>query len=181
MPYLLPGGETTSGAGWTTVNDMQYMLARMSASELATIGVSIVAPPAPIDTRFYYQNDLGDPIPRSMDDVKQTLKGIVAAERWGRQTGGIMVNTIFVRTDEYTQQKLFSAYQRAREDPTYTVPDWKMSDGSYTALNKSMLDMLYLAVENHLKECFARNHVIDDQIDLLTTVEEAQAFTWVWE
>ena len=83
-----------------------------------------------------------------------------------------------VKTDEYTQTVLSTAYFRAAQDATFTVQNWRLTDGTYIALDKTLIDALYMAVEAHIEDCFNKNKTIDEQIDALTTIAEVQAFTW---
>lgn len=165
IKYRLPNNEEVDGRRWTVIGGHQYQLSRMSDAELASINVE----------------KFDDAPAQTIENMRSDLKRRVAAERWSLQVGGISVQGMQVRTDEYTQMMLSTAYFRAAQDPDFVVQNWRMSDGTYITLNKAVIDALYLAVEAHIEGLFDQNKIIDDQISALTSIEEAAQFTWSFE
>ena len=74
--FKLPDGKIVSGEGYTFIGDVQYPLRRMTPAERAAIGVEDYSPPVPpnVDPRFYYVSQIGDPVPRSMQEIRRWMK-----------------------------------------------------------------------------------------------------------
>lgn len=78
-----------------------------------------------------------------------------AACRWRRQTGGIMVAGLPVRTDDKTRIEIGLARADATADPGWTTR-WKLANGQFVSINATAIAGIAEAVSLHLRDCFAR-------------------------
>jgi hypothetical protein len=98
--------------------------------------------------------------------ARQTVaarKGELAAIRYSKEVGGILVGGVPVATDRETQSKLIAARILAKENAVYTV-NWKTSAG-FVALNAATIIAVADAVASHVQACFDREAVLFAEID----------------
>lgn len=181
LMFKLPNGTIVSGEGYTKINEIQYPLNKMSSQELADIGVEVYYPPmtSNIDQRFYYISQQGDPIPKDIEKIKNILKAEVASERWNMEMGGFIFNNLPIYTDEHTRTILNGMYYKAINDPNFYITKYKVN-GTYISIPNSLIKVIGDTVTAFIQNCFDQNAAIDEQIDLITNISEAEAFTWSW-
>jgi len=113
-------------------------------------------------------------VPRSLRDVRVTLRDRLAARRWEVETGGIALpDGTAVRTDEKTQTRLIAARVQA-EAGSLTELRWKMGDG-FVTLTAAQITAIADAVAAHVAACFAAEDAVDAQIAAAETIEELAA------
>lgn len=102
------------------------------------------------------------------------LKAYAAAMRWAKETGGVVFGGVPIPTDERTQMVLSGAYARAKGDPSYSIPNWKLESGAYTSLSNAQIIAIAEAVADHIQACFDLNAQADDGIEAGTITTEAE-------
>lgn len=95
---------------------------------------------------------------------RETLLTWAATMRREREASGIDLNGVRLETDEKSRAVLTAAYVRARDNPDYTIPNWKIADGVYITLDAATIIAAGTAVSDHIQSCFDKNREIDDLI-----------------
>lgn len=76
----------------------------------------------------------------------------LAAYRWEKENGGVVVGGLPVLTDQFTRTNLIGARIRAMEDPSYSV-QWKTPAGFFV-LGAATIIAVADAVADHVQKCF---------------------------
>ncbi len=113
-------------------------------------------------------------VPRSLGVVRRSFLARLANLRWQRETGGIEVGGMAVRTDDKTQGRLTAA-QSAFDKGLITSVDWKLGDQAWVTLAEAQLDQIVAAVTAHVAACFAAEKVVSDQITAAPDVDALAA------
>ena len=113
-------------------------------------------------------------MPRSMASVQADCLATLANLRWQRETGGIEVGGMAVRTDDKTQSRLTAA-QSAFDKGLITSVDWKLGDQAWVTLAEAQLDQIVAAVTAHVAACFAAEKAVSDQITAAPDVDALAA------
>jgi hypothetical protein len=119
--------------------------------------------------------------PPSIEIARTRALTALANTRWQRETGGIEVGGMAVRTDDKTQGRLTAA-QSAFDKGLITSVDWKLGDQAWVTLAEAQLDQIVAAVTAHVAACFAAEKVVSDQItaapdvDALAAIDLTAAF-----
>jgi hypothetical protein len=92
-----------------------------------------------------------------------TRKVELAAIRYAKETGGIVVSGTAIATDRDTQAKLIAVRIKAKEDSGYSV-NWKTAAG-FVSLNAATIIAVADAVAAHVQACFDREAVLSAAID----------------
>ena len=77
--FLLDGNKLQEGTPFTDKNGNQYASNWLNLSteeEKAAVGITWVADPAPVDTRFYWDTDLPKAIEDKLEEDGSTTKGL---------------------------------------------------------------------------------------------------------
>lgn len=82
---------------------------------------------------------------------KLTLKQLAAQHRWERETGGITIGGIPVKTDRESQSLIMGAHITA--SITHANVKWK-SDAGFVELTPDQITGMALAVSAHVQACF---------------------------
>jgi hypothetical protein len=90
-------------------------------------------------------------------------KAELAAIRYAKEVGGIVVGGIAVTTDRETQAKLIAARILAKENASYTV-NWKTAAG-FVSLNATVIVAVADGVGAHIQACFDREATLSAAID----------------
>lgn len=114
------------------------------------------------------------PVGIPASEHKNRLHTYASYKRWLVQSGGTIVGNLKVPTDAATQGVLTAAYVKAKANPNYTVPKWKIGVGVYVELTASQIIAIGDAAEAHVQQCFALNDAIDGEIEggVISTPEE---------
>lgn len=114
------------------------------------------------------------------DSDKQSKKQEVATARYNAEFGGFTDPTIgiFVRTDDRTRNLLTATIMEARANPAFTVPNWKLADGTFITLTAENIIYLYGKVWKFIQEQFAKEKTLCEQIDAAETVEAVRSVRW---
>ncbi|MDX2308094.1 MAG: DUF4376 domain-containing protein [Hyphomicrobium sp.] len=96
-----------------------------------------------------------------------------ADARWRKQTGGITVSGIPVRTDDKTRAEIAQARTDASFDAAWTT-EWKLSNGSWVTLNAATITAIHAAVSAHIRDCFATEKAVAASIASGTITTNAE-------
>ena len=91
--------------------------------------------------------------PLTLDELMQARLTELASQRWLRETGGIVVQGMPIKTDRESQGLLTSAYVMATRDPDFTVR-WKIENGLFVEISAALIIMAGDAVTMHVQACF---------------------------
>jgi hypothetical protein len=75
MRFQIPGGAIVTIDMGFTHDGVYYSpgwLRTATPAERSAIGATEVIESAPVDQRFYFQSDIGDPVPRPIEQIRQT-------------------------------------------------------------------------------------------------------------
>lgn len=90
----------------------------------------------------------------NQDKRSETIKGKIAARRYGAETAGIVVNGMQINTERESQGLISGAAFQAVLDPAYTLR-WKTPAG-FTDMTGEQVIGLATAVRSHVQACFDR-------------------------
>lgn len=117
--------------------------------------------------------------PTPTTDVDKAKKlAELAAARYAEEMGGIEVDGILIKTDERTRGILTAGMVEARDNPEFSLLNWKISDGNFVDLSALQILSIYEAVDAHIAATFAKERTLSEQVINATTVEELEAITW---
>ena len=131
------------------------------------------------------------PLKDTMADVEAALAEVFprgtprtysAFSRWRKASGGLTVTSISeipFLTDPTSRQAVYSAYDfvSARSG---AIVQWKMSDGSFVAMDQAKLETVTNAISAFVESCFACEGTVaagidDGSITTLAQVDDAYA------
>tara|TARA_R110000787_G_scaffold152035_1_gene265758 strand:+ start:3509 stop:4093 length:585 start_codon:yes stop_codon:yes gene_type:complete len=111
----------------------------------------------------------------SLDQARQRLKALLAAERYHLETGGVTFSPssgpeVSVPTDRDSQVRVWGFYLRASQMDEAASVIWKHPDG-YISLSRA--DALRMASEvgNHIQEAFDREAAVAARIDAAVSLD----------
>lgn len=111
----------------------------------------------------------------SLDQARQRLKALLAAERYHLETGGVTFYPssgpeVSVPTDRDSQVRVWGFYLRASQMDEAASVIWKHPDG-YISLSRA--DALRMASEvgNHIQEAFDREAAVAARIDAAVSLD----------
>lgn len=129
-----------------------------------------VAPP--VGTTGSYTPPAAEP--ETLELAKARKKEDLAHWRFLRESGGVNVNGVDVKTDRESQAQLASAYTSLKNGLVTSV-DWKTQDGRFVTLGLAEIEGLAAAVAQHVQACFTEEKHYAQLIDACTTIEEVAA------
>jgi hypothetical protein len=112
------------------------------------------------------------------DEAKQAKLAELAAARYAEEVGGIVLDGMPVRTDERTRSLLASGMAEVRNDPNFTVQNWKLGTGQFIDLDAAQITAIYESVEAHIAAVFAKERTLSNQVVAATTQAELDAINW---
>ena len=114
-----------------------------------------------------------------LDEAKAAKLEEINAARKAFEAGGFELGEMHIRTDEKTRSVISAGMQEVRNDPTYTINDWRMQDGSFVDLIAAQITAIYEATLAHVGSAFTTQRIYDEAIATATTSEEVDAITWL--
>lgn len=181
MRYKLPDNRVIEQTAGFEFDGLYYSPnPRRTGAELEAIGaVEVPEPPPPpqVDPRFYYVSQIGDPVPRPIEEVRKALKTQVAAERWQLEQAGVEWNGHKVQTDRESRANYVGLVQAVGLNLRVENGIYKFIDGPAPLANADVVP-LALAVAAYVQGLFNREAEIATQIDALENVAAAEVFTW---
>jgi len=102
------------------------------------------------------------------DALKRRLKDRLGALRYARETGGITVGGVPVRTDERSIMLIDNALRRATFPITF-----KSADDAFISLDEATLQAVVDAATAHMQACFAAEGAVYAMIEAGTVADDA--------
>jgi len=99
----------------------------------------------------------------------------LASLRFQKETGGITVAGVSIRTDRESQATLTGAYVAVQLNADLLI-DWKCADETWTQIDKATVLFLSAAVANHVQLCFSNEKAHSIAIQALLSVEAVEAY-----
>lgn len=116
-------------------------------------------------------------IVRDVETARRVKAEEIAAARWKKETGGIVVQGVGIDTSRESQGLISGAALQAVVDPKY-VCRWKTSVG-FIELDATMIMAIGTAVRQHVQSCFDREAELLERVnDPKATLEEVLAVRW---
>lgn len=121
----------------------------------------------------------GDPIAAdityTLDEIRQRKLTALAYYRWQKETEGITLNGVGIKTDRESQSLLNGALKLFDLNPSLLAIDWKGENG-WVQVDKATLEAVGLAVGAHVQACFSREKAHATAIEALTAIDEIEAY-----
>jgi hypothetical protein len=116
----------------------------------------------------------------TFDQVKAQKLNELAAYRYGKETAGVSIGGMTVKTDRESQSMLAGAKVYSDMNESVLI-DWKAENG-WVQIDRTVILAVSQAVATHIQACFSREKVHGEAIEALTTVEDIAAydFTTGW-
>ena len=111
--------------------------------------------------------------PQNLRVLKTRMLDELARIRYEHETGGITVNGVRLKTDRESRMALAEARTSAAIDPD-TTTRWKAVTG-FDGWDAAAIMQAGAAVFRHVQDCFTREHVLEEQINLAGTVATLMA------
>lgn len=128
-----------------------------------------------------YQRWLDDgntPLPlvplKSLTEVKEDLLAAATAERWNRETGGILLGGVQVGTALDDQNRLSGVLSAIQLGGLESV-DFKAQSG-WVQLTAAELQGIALAISAHVQACFTAERAHHEAIEQLQTQADVDAY-----
>lgn len=99
----------------------------------------------------------------------------LAYYRWQKETGGITVSGVGIKTDRESQGLLNGALKLFDLNPLLAAIDWKGENG-WVQVDKATLEAVGLAVGAHVQACFSREKAHATAIEALTAIDDIEAY-----
>ena len=116
----------------------------------------------------------------TLEETKTNKLADLAAYRFQKETAGITLNGITIRTDRESQAMISGAKSYLDANPE-SVIDWKGANG-WAQIDRATLLTIGQGVGAYVQACFSREQAHSAAIEALTTAEgvEAYDFTTGW-
>lgn len=177
MEYKLPDGQIVCLHDGFEYSGLYYSRnPRRTEDELLVLGAQKVV----INRRFYYVSQIGDPVPRPIEEIRAALKAQVAAERWQLEQAGVEWNGHKAQTDRESRANYVGLCVAVQLGVRTDNGIYKFIDGPASLANADVVP-LALAVASYIQTLFDREASICAQIDAIEDVAAAEAFTWSFE
>lgn len=123
------------------------------------------------------------PIPTPEPDPPPTqaqLLEYAARKRYEVEIGGTTVSGYPISTDMENQARIIRAFIRAKNNATYTIPNWRLADGSFVALTNNAILVMGDGVHDFIDSCGDAEKAVRDAIlaDTITTYAEIDQYPW---
>lgn len=103
------------------------------------------------------------PAPPTPEEIVQQLSLTIANTRYEHEIGGIVVQGMSFATDDRSKALIASAALQGMRNPEHVLK-WKTSDG-FVEISGSQLLAVADAVNEHVQECFRREHELLTALD----------------
>lgn len=113
---------------------------------------------------------------REMLESKQQQKAMLALAdyRWRRETEGIIIGGVEIKTDRESQASLTSAYV-SLSGGLITQTDWKAVDG-WAKPDLAGITPIAKAVAEHVAKCFAAERAVSEMLEADSNINIAEQF-----
>lgn len=158
LPYE---GETLEAVASMCVPTLQWMeqeLAKVQPPVGATGGYEPPPPPPPLTFEQEKAKKLAD----------------LAAWRYTREVGGIVIGGARIKTDRESQATITGAFISLSQGLATSI-DWKADGGVWVQLTLEQITPIAQAVVAHVQACFTAERMLAQMIEQAATIEELQA------
>lgn len=138
--------------------------------------VTLPAKPSPYHVFDYASEVWVDS--RSLEDVKNAIWDKIKLAREQVEYGGFIYQGMVFDSDEYSQNKIYSAVQLALITGEAFFIDWTLADNSVVSLNKTQIIEVGKALGAHISSCHAHARILRSMIESVTTIDELEKITW---
>ncbi|WP_416056955.1 DUF4376 domain-containing protein [Stenotrophomonas maltophilia] len=111
---------------------------------------------------------------KSLAEVKADLAAAATAERWNRETGGIVLGGVQVGTTLDDQNRLSGVLSAIQLGGLESV-DFKAQSG-WVQLTAAELQGIALAISAHVQSCFTAERAHHDAIEQLQSLADAEGY-----
>jgi hypothetical protein len=111
----------------------------------------------------------------TLDEIREQKLASLALYRWQKETEGITIGGVGIKTDRESQSLLNGALKLFDLNPTLQAIDWKGETG-WVQVDKATLEAVGVAVGAHVQACFTREKQHATAIEALETIEEIEAY-----
>lgn len=94
--------------------------------------------------------------------------------RWRKETGGIVVGGMPIKTDRESQGLLTGAYIMASANPAFSI-NWKVANGVFVPIDAATIVMAGDAVTGHVQACFDREEELTTLLISAFAADDAAA------
>ena len=112
--------------------------------------------------------------PMTLESAKAAKLAEIANWRFQRETSGIVLNGVRIKTDRESQAAITGAFITLSQGLVSSV-DWKADNGQWIQLGLTEMTAVAQAVATHVQQCFSLEKSYVDQVNAATTIEEVQA------
>lgn len=138
-------------------------VAEVSPPTVTTGQVAVLGAPALVAGAWRQTWTVRTKGPNELAAARLAALESLAAQRFGVETGGIMVSGMRIATDRQTQSTLTAAYVLAKENPAFAL-DWKAGRGEFVTIDAATAIAVAGAVINHVQACFSYEKVLSAAI-----------------
>ena len=107
----------------------------------------------------------------------QHLRNHLSNYRWLKETGSIIVNGLFIPTDDRSKLMLLGLYNKALiENNPSLIKEFKLPDGTFIQLTNQDIIDIEIAIISHVQKCFDVEKTVSSLINngTLTTEEQVE-------
>lgn len=155
LPYV---GETTEGVV-RTYAPVAYWIEQDQQTEMVQVGLSGRFDPEEFST------------PKTIEDAKRLKLAELAAWRYEKETSGVYVSNVLIKTDRESQATLTGAFVALSQGFAASI-DWKAADGTWATIGLEQITPIARAVSEHVQNAFAQERQYADLIGSAATIEE---------
>lgn len=117
------------------------------------------------------------PEPVTLASAKAAKLAELAAWRYEKEVGGVVLLGARIKTDRESQATVNSAFTSLSQGFITSI-DWKADGGVWIQLGLAQITPIAQAVAMHVQSCFTAEKALAAEIAALTTIEAVQAFTF---
>lgn len=114
------------------------------------------------------------PGPMTLERAKREKLDEIAAWRFQRETGGVLLNGVRIRTDRESQATITGA-MASLQGGFVTSIDWKAANDVWVQLSFAEMTAIAQAVSSHVQLSFSMERQLAEQVAAATTIEQVQA------
>lgn len=106
--------------------------------------------------------------------TKENLYKYLAEVRWNKEIAGTKWNDVFLPTDRESRVMITAAYTKAKENPNFNIPNWKVGPGVFVTLTNANIIEIGDTITNYVQNQFDKEAELSVLINngTITTFEE---------
>ena len=114
------------------------------------------------------------PEPETLESVKAEKRAEIAAWRYEKEVGGVVLNGISINTERDSQAIIGNTLLSMREGLVQSV-NWKTADGTFVPLGPAEIEAIAGAVVAHVQACFNAEAMLLAEVAAAQTIEAVRA------